>query len=164
MKFKELLQKMPFDDIVPELSRYFRSIGYKSKDIRSFIPGCKKAYDILMQLEPEETDRQVRFYLDRYYAERYGDDPTVEMDLYDDNFETCPWSINLGKEIVLDEGVELSDAEIAARCLFHITFYGFTPKQVKGRLARIEWSAEQAMKKDPSKLKKFDLDKWFDED
>ncbi|HUN14779.1 MAG TPA: hypothetical protein PKZ47_07100 [Alistipes sp.] len=69
------------------------------------------------------------------------------MDLYEDDFESCPWPLNLGKEIVLDEGVELSDAEIAARCLFHITFYGFTPEKVEQTLSRIARRAEKVRKK-----------------
>lgn len=34
MKFKELLQKVPFEVIVPELDRYFRSLGYKQNEVK----------------------------------------------------------------------------------------------------------------------------------
>ncbi len=145
MKFKELLQKVPFEVIVPELDRYFRSLGYKQNEVKkNYIPGCKQAYDILMHMEPEQTDRHVQFCLDRERMERYGEGAEIYMYLYEDNFETSPWPINLGKEIVLDEGVELSDAEIAARCLFHITFYGYTPELIERELFRIEKLAEEA--------------------
>ena len=63
-------------------------------------------------MQPEETDKPVRFYMDYYDAEHYDEKPRVKMDLYEDDFESCPWPLNLGKEIVLDEGVELSDADV----------------------------------------------------
>lgn len=131
MKFKELLQKVSFVDIVPQLVRLFRDMGYEENEFIHFIPGCKEAYDILQHMQAEETDKQVRFYLDREEAAYYGEKPHVEMYLYEDDFESAYWPINLGKEIVLDEGVELSDVEIAARCMFHITFYGFSPEEIK---------------------------------
>ncbi len=131
MKIKELLQKVSFDDIVPQLVRLFRDRGYEENKLIHFIPGCKEAYDILRHMQAEETDKQVRFYLDREEAADYGEKPRVEMYLYEDDFESDYWPINLGKEIVLDEGVELSDVEIAARCMFHITSYGFSPEETK---------------------------------
>jgi len=131
MKFKELLQKVSFDDIVPQLVHLFRNMGYEENDLIQFIQGCKEAYDILQHMQAEETDKQVRFYWDREEEAYYGEKPRVEMYLYEDDFESDYWPINLGKEIVLDEGVELSDVEIAARCLFHITFYGFSPEETK---------------------------------
>lgn len=62
-------------------------------------------------------------------AEHYGEEPRVEMYLYEDDFESDYWPTNLGKEIVLGENVGLSDEEIAARCMFHITIYGFSPEK-----------------------------------
>ncbi len=147
MKFKELLQKVSFDDIAPQLERLLRDIEFEPNKIRQIIQTRKKSYDILQQMQPEETDKPVRFYMDYYDAEHYGEKPRVKMDLYEDDFESCPWPLNLGKEIVLDEGVELSDAEIAARCLFHITFYGFTPEKVEQTLSRIARRAEKVRKK-----------------
>jgi len=61
----------------------------------------------------------------------YGEEPRVEMYLYEDDFESDYWPTNLGKEIVLGENVGLSDEEIAARCMFHITIYGFSPEKTK---------------------------------
>ena len=161
MKFKELLQKVPFEEIARGLEHYFRNLGYKKGKIKkSFIPGCREAYDILMQLPVEQTDRKVQFCLDHERAERY-EGAEIYMNLYEDNFETCPWPINLGKDIVLDEGIDISAAELAARCLFHITFYGFTPEEVERTLARYEKMAEKAMKKDSSQFIPVDLDELF---
>ena len=136
MKFKELLQKVSFDDIVPQLERLILDeYGYKQNKIWRIIRGCKEAYDILQHMQAEETDKQVRFYMNYYDAEHYGKEPRVEMYLYEDDFESDYWPTNLGKEIVLGENVELSDEEIAARCMFHITCYGFSPEETK----KIEW-------------------------
>ena len=136
MKFKELLQKVSFDDIVPQLERLILDeYGYKQNKIWRIIRGCKEAYDILQHMQAEETDKQVRFYMNYYDSEHYGKEPRVEMYLYEDDFESDYWPTNLGKEIVLGENVELSDEEIAARCMFHITCYGFSPEETK----KIEW-------------------------
>lgn len=132
MKFKELLQKVSFDGIVPQLERLILDeYGYKQNKIWRIIRGCKEAYDILQHMQAEETDKQVRFYMNYYDAEHYGKEPRVEMYLYEDDFESDYWPTNLGKEIVLGENVELSDEEIAARCMFHITCYGFSPEETK---------------------------------
>ncbi len=130
MKFKELLQKVSFDDIVPHISRLDMNLGFRDKQ---FIPYYKETYDILQHMQAEETDKQIRFYMDYDNAEHYGEEPRVEMDLYEDDFESDYWPTNLGKEIVLGEDVELSDEEIAALCLFHITIYGFSPEETKKR-------------------------------
>ncbi len=130
MKFKELLQKVSFDDIVPHISRLDKNPWDREKYL---IPYYKETYDILQHLQAEETDKQIRFYMDYDNAEHYGEEPRVEMYLYEDDFESDYWPINLGKEIVLGEDVELSDEEIAAYCLFHITIYGFSPEETKKR-------------------------------
>ena len=130
MKFKELLQKVSFDDIVPHISRLDKNPWDREKYL---IPYYKETYDILQHMQAEETDKQVRFYMDYDNAERYGEESRVEMYLYEDDFESDYWPTNLGKEIVLGENVELSDEEIAAYCLFHITIYGFSPEETKKR-------------------------------
>ncbi len=131
MKFKELLQKVSFDDIVPQLVRLFRDMGYEENEFIHFIPGCKEAYDILRHMQAEETDKLVRFEWERDEEELCGQKPYIYIDLREDDFESDSWSTNLGKEIILGEDVELSDEEIAARCMFHITFYGFSPEEIK---------------------------------
>ncbi|MDE5708405.1 MAG: hypothetical protein K2I32_02980 [Alistipes sp.] len=129
MKFKELLQKVSFDDIVPHISRLDKNPWDREKYL---IPYYKETYDILQHMQAEETDKQIRFYMD-YDNAHYGEEPRVEMYLYEDDFESDYWPTNLGKEIVLGEDVELSDEEIAALCLFHITMYGFSPEETKKR-------------------------------
>ena len=130
MKFKELLQKVSFDDIVPKLERLDMNPWNSEKQL---IPYYKETYDILQHMQAEETNAQVRFEWERDEEELCGQKPYIYIDPREDDFESDYWPTNLGKEIVLGEDVELSNEEIAALCLFHITMYGFSPEEMKKR-------------------------------
>lgn len=43
------------------------------------------------------------------------------------NCEGDYWNCNLGKQLAIDNDVMISYEELAARCLWSLTFYGFTP-------------------------------------
>lgn len=128
MKFKELLQKVSFDDIVPKLERLDMNPWNREKQL---IPYYKETYDILQHMQAEETNGQVRFEWERDEEELCGYKPYIYIDPREDDFESDYWPNNLGKEIVLGKDVELSNEEIAALCLFHITMYGFSPEETK---------------------------------
>lgn len=108
MKFYELLRKVEFDALEPYLGN---SALYK----------C--AYDILRNTEVEENDGRIVLYL------------SAEKDFDGNDFicvsEECEgdlWPRNLGKEIVFEGGIELSDEELLSKILWSCTFLGFTPK------------------------------------
>lgn len=117
MKLKELLQKVSFDDIVPHI------IAFEPEHVTQ-IPYYKEAYDILMHTEAAETDEQITVEWVRDEDELCGEEPYVHIG----NCEGDLWTTNLGKEIVLGEGVELSAAELAGRCMWSLTFYGYRPE------------------------------------
>ena len=125
MTFKQLLQKVSFNDLIPHIS-CLDPFGAK------FIPSYKETYDILHHTDAAETDNQIRFYREP----EDGQESSICIDLYEDDFESDYWPTNLGKEIVPDEGVALSDEELAAHCLFHITAYGFSPEAIARTLQR----------------------------
>ena len=116
MKLKELLQKVSFDDIVPHI------IAFEPEHVAQ-IPYYKEAYDILMHTEAAETDKQIIVEWVRDEDELCGETPCI----YIGNCEGDRWPTNLGKEIVLGEGVEMSDVELAGRCMWSLTFYGYRP-------------------------------------
>ena len=117
MKLKELLQKVSFDDIVPHI------IAFEPEHVTQ-IPYYKEAYDILMHTEAAETDEQITVEWVRDEDELCGEEPYVHIG----NCEGDLWTTNLGKKIVLGDGVELSDAELAGRCMWSLTFYGYRPE------------------------------------
>ena len=116
MKLKELLQKVSFDDIVPHI------VAFEPEHVTQ-IPYYKEAYDILMHTAAAETDKQLTVEWVRNKDELCGEEPYFHIG----NCEGDSWTTNLGKELVLGEGVELSDAELAGRCMWSLTFYGYRP-------------------------------------
>ncbi len=116
MKLKELLQKVPFDNIVPHI------IALEPKHITQ-IPCYKEAYDILLHSEAAETEERITAEWVRDEEELCGEASYIFIG----NCEGDCWTTNLGKEVVLGEGVEISDEELAGRCLWSLTFYGFRP-------------------------------------
>ncbi len=116
MKLKELLQKVPFDNIVPHI------IAFEPKHTTQ-IPYYKEAYDILLHTEAAETEERIIAEWVRDEEELCGEAPYIFIG----NCEGDYWTTNLGKEIVLGEDVELSDEELAGRCLWSLTFYGCRP-------------------------------------
>ena len=117
MKLKELLQKVSFDEMVPHI------IAFEPEHVTQ-IPYYKEAYDILMHTETAEIDKQITVEWVRDEDELCGEEPYIHIG----NCEGDRWTTNLGKEIVLGEGVEMSDAELAGRCMWSLTFYGYRPE------------------------------------
>ena len=122
MKLKELLQKVSFDDMVPHILAW-------EPEHTTQIPYYKEAYDILLHTEAAETDEQITVEWVRDEEELCGEEPYIHIG----NCEGDYWATNLGKKIVLGEGVELSDAELAGRCMWSLTFYGYHPEEFSYR-------------------------------
>lgn len=115
MTLKELLDKVDFDSLIP----YLKSYG---KRYANTIYGFREAYDILRNMEPSadfEGEAMVR-----WSGEAYGNNQCIGVFHLDGDI----WEDALAKEIVIGENVNLSIEEIAAKCLWEITFYGFTPE------------------------------------
>ena len=114
MTLKELLDRCDFKDVAQALVKWGPSID------GALVP-LKQAFDILRQLEPDPTEcdelRLVASYDEvsqTYYFEhisRWGD--------------TMEWKYELASEIVVEDGLTLTDAEIAAHCLWELTYSGF---------------------------------------
>lgn len=114
MKLKELLQKVSFDSIIPHI------IAWEPEHITQ-IPYYKEAYDILLHTEAEQTEESITVEWVRDEAELGDEKPYTHI--Y--NCEGDYWATNLGKELVLGENVVMSDEELAGRCMWSLTFYGY---------------------------------------
>ncbi|NDV66336.1 DUF6557 family protein [Bacteroides sp. 224] len=113
MKLKQLLQNYSFNSIVPHLVRLYPNQA-------GSIPAYKGAYDILLHTEEVESDEVM--------AIKRWKDPDNEVYIHVTNCEGDSWDWNLGKELVIEDGIVLSGEELAAHCLWSLTFYGFSPR------------------------------------
>lgn len=112
MKLKELFDKYTFDEILP----YLKAINPEKLDS---MYQFREAFDLLRHMEPLKEDcGEVRI--------EWSDD---EDDAY--KFVTVNhlsgdyWNVGLAKEVVLSDDLRLNEKEMAAHCLWEITFWGF---------------------------------------
>ena len=114
MTLKELLNKVDFDSLAPFIAK---SEGRHLDSIYAY----REAYDILRYMKPSENFKgEARV---EWSGEEYGDEQWIGVFHLDGDY----WEDALAKEIVIDENVDLPIEEIAAKCLWEITFYGFAP-------------------------------------
>ena len=115
MTLKELLNKVDFDSLAPFIEK---SEGRHLDSIYAY----REAYDILRYMKPSENFKgEARV---EWSGEEYGDEQWIGVFHLDGDY----WEDALAKEIVIGENVDLPIEEIAAKCLWEITFYGFTPE------------------------------------
>jgi hypothetical protein len=128
MRLHELLKSVDIDKVLPIIVEYY----YKDKsNIEKVEYNFKRSYNELINTEVE------------YYPSEYVDSPGensreiwIEDEDGDSDIPYARWiegelkgSLALGKEIVLKCRKMLSNEELVAICLWHITFYGFTDEE-----------------------------------
>ena len=118
MTFYELLHSVTFDEIVPFLEK--KNGGPVSMAL------YKTHYDMLRLLTPRIGEGEnitasiTNAKLDYDWEKPHLDAHPLEGDL---------WEVCLAKELVIAPDVNASLGEIAACCLWHTSFYGFTEEQ-----------------------------------
>ena len=119
MTFKELLNSVSFEEVAPEIVRMYPKAEH---DLRWY----KVHFDMLRQMEPKR------------HEDSNGDVCHITMSKWDDKSEprldAHPmegdwWEHSLTKEIIVAPDVKATNAEIAACCLWHTSFYGFVREQ-----------------------------------
>ncbi len=103
MKLRELISRVEFDRIIPTLRTYDNMDGQ--------IIHYKEAYDELRTMTPNDTEHVLTINLSERYVSVYG---CGEL------WETC-----LGSEIIIGEGLTLTEEEILAHIMWEITFFGY---------------------------------------
>ena len=106
------MQSVTFEQIVPHIVRVF-------PEQKSQIPYYKEAFDILRHMEYAENGETIPVE----WVREEDEEPYIHID----NCEGDYWESNLGKRLEIATDVQLSDAELAARCLWSLTFYQFSP-------------------------------------
>ena len=123
MTFKELLNNNTFDEVAPYIVRMCPENKY---DLGWF----HLHFDMLRLMTP------------KYHEGSNADTCHITMKDYEDGtgsrlhaypMEGDFWEHSLMKELIIAPDVKATNAEIAACCIWHTSFYGFTETQVKDR-------------------------------
>ena len=112
MKLKELFDKYTFDEILPYLKAIEPERGDSMYQFR-------EALDLLKHMEPSKEDCgevHIEWSQDEYDENKY---------ISVHPLEGVRWDMGLAKEVVVAEDVHLDEKDIAAHCLWSITFWGF---------------------------------------
>lgn len=118
MTLRELLVDTPFERIAPFI---------KQSEHPDQICHYKQAYDILLHIEACEKgcfDINVHLH----------DDNDGQKHICASQIEGDWWAEYIHGEIILEEGIEVSNEELAFKLLWHLTFYGYSPEQIHANL------------------------------
>lgn len=111
MTVKELIMEVGFDDLLPYLKEII--VGHFDN-----IYAFREAYDILRDMQPNPK------FAGKVWIEQEEDWVSVQ------SLDGDSWENELAKELVLPKDATLSKEEIAAHCIYDITFYGFSPAEI----------------------------------
>jgi hypothetical protein len=119
MTFKELLNSVSFEEVAPEIVRMYP----KAKpDLRWY----KIHFDMLRQMTPKHHD-DANSDVCNIAMSKWDEDSESHLDAHP--MEGDLWEHSLTKEIIIASEVKATNAEIAACCIWHTSFYGFVEKQ-----------------------------------
>ena len=120
MTLKKLLDSLTFDEIAP----YILIRNADCYDAAGTLALYKLHFDYLRGLVP--TNPELLERKESHISLRKDKDKTY-LDAF--SLEGEIWADALSRELVLDREVNACNAEIAACCLWHMSFYGFLPYQ-----------------------------------
>ena len=141
MTYKELLDSVSFDEIVPFLEKKNGGVN---------LALYKTHYDMLRLLTPRrgednnDTATIANAKLDYDWEEPHLKAFPMEGDL---------WEVSLAKELIIAPDVNASLGEIAACCLWHTSFFGFTQEQVRETFEKLDCYSRDLLDADILMLK-----------
>ena len=142
MTYSELLHQVSFDEIAP----YIRKYGSEGCSLVWY----KIHYDMLRQLEPHlDEDDEGTATISNAELEYDWEEP--HLDAYP--MEGSLWESSLAKELIVNEDVNATWAEIAACCLWHTSFYGFTRDQRDETNERLSYYGKNLLDPDITKIR-----------
>lgn len=117
MTFKDLLDLVPFEEVAPLIPKMY-------PDMKGMEGMFKLHYDMLKLLTP------------KFDPNANAPTCTISIETDEDGshltaypMEGDLWEHSLTKKIIVEPEVKATWAEIATCCLWHTSFYGFTPNQ-----------------------------------
>ena len=141
MTYSELLHQVTFEEIAPYIGKYGSKEG---------IALYKTHYDMLRLLEPRDGEGDEKT-VTVSNAELNYDFEEPHLDAY--SIEGSYWEVALSKEIIVEPDVQATWAEIAARLLWHTSFYGFTPEQRDECFERLEFYGQNLVDPDITRIR-----------
>ena len=119
MTFKELLNSVTFDEVAPCLL-------HLHPDAEGNLKWYKIHFDMLRQMTPKHHD-DANSNVCHISMSKWDEDSEPHLDAHP--MEGDLWEHSLTKEIILAPDVKATNAEIAACCIWHTSFYGFVREQ-----------------------------------
>lgn len=116
MKLFTLLQAVEFDEIMPAVADMFPGTG-------KYRPQLEHAYDLLLRLRPQASQQSIRYKIMDIPGSREKYVGAEDRDF------SSPWPVCLGKEVVKERGVNLSEVELAANCLVNVALQSPCPAE-----------------------------------
>ena len=121
MTLRQLFAGTPFDGIAPYIMQ-----GEHPEDVCAY----KQAYDILLHTKPcEEGCRKV------YVCKEKERDGSEYIDA--SHVEGQNWSTYIDGEVVVEDGIDVSDAWLAYKLLWHLTYFGFSQEENRENLSSL---------------------------
>lgn len=124
MTFKELLDSVTFDEVAPHIVRMY-------PDMKGCLGWFNLHFDILRQMKPE---RRINANSDVCYISMKDWEDATGLHLNAFPMEGDLWEHSLTKKLIIAPDIKASNEELAACCLWHTSFYGFTYDTVGDRL------------------------------
>ncbi len=164
MTYQELLKQVPFEDIVKPYKRMY-------PDWWDSLDSLKQHYDILLSLVPAKLPKNERTAHIKYdKTDWYADDEQQTEDqrhwslFAGADLEFYEWEKVVAKELIIDDEVTESLAEIAACCLWHSSFDGYTLEQKKKRMDELDKNIKESSAPNSKKYSTRELmEKWKQE-
>jgi hypothetical protein len=135
MTLKELFDRCEFKDIAPYISQYYRR---EAAGMAQF----KQAFDILRHTQPEaDTENPnkkitvARNIIEEDLKPFYEEFPDHYIPVSVSNCWGDDWQSELAMEVAVSDEITVSDSEIAAHCLWQLTFWGFDQSSLEGKEA-----------------------------
>lgn len=125
MTLKELITQVSFDNLLP----YLKTLIVENE---SSLYAFREAYDRLRLMEPA-PNFVGEIHVEWHQGILEEDDKWIGVSPMHDT----SWEEDLAKEIVVEKDIQLSTEELAAHCLWEITFYGFSPKEIETHFDRM---------------------------
>ena len=146
MKLKELFDKYTFDEILPYLKAIEPERGDSMYQFR-------EALDLLKHMEPSKEDcGEVHI---EWSQDEYDEDKYISVH----PLEGVCWDVGLAKEVVVAADLHLDERDVAAHCLWSITFWGFEDEPDPEDGSRFDYPPKQRNKYDEA-LYKLQLSHW----
>lgn len=131
LTLRELIMKSNFDRMMEIIIDFDPKMSNQGG---AFLKACHYIRD--MKLKPHSED---------YFLAKYDHQYNVP---YIGVLEGIRWSEYLGYQVKRDKDLHCNDTVLAAHCLWHLTFYGYTPEEQRANFDRQNEELERERRND----------------